>query len=270
MIPYVVAVAKEYRTGQEKKILPPDVCPVCQTPTIHEEGSPFYKCPNPVCPARVKQALIYFISRDAMNIDGVGDALIELLVDQGIVKTIADLYALSDPVKKITLTSLPGIGEKKYSEMIKQIELSKKNPLRRRINGIGIEGIGKKTAKVLEQELSTKTDFAQGIKDLLQVLSDEEFLSSIYGMGKETVQSIQEFISTPNHIELLYRLQELGWVLQIDKPSGEGILEGKHFAITGTFEYGRQELVARLESQGGVFDSEPLKTTIFLLAGAKA
>jgi DNA ligase (NAD+) len=144
VIPYIVNVITDRRPADAKKILPPHVCPSCGEKVVHEDIH--YYCENPVCSAQVKEKIIHFVSKNCMDIEGIGDSTVDLLVQQGILKDVSDIYKLLDPKVQFHIGKLPGFADKKIFEIVKQIEESKKKPLWRLLNGLGIPGVGKKTA----------------------------------------------------------------------------------------------------------------------------
>jgi|GEM_PF-660943 len=154
VIPYVVAPVINARTGSEIEIVIPVTCPVCHTEVVRSKTDIHIYCPNATCPAQIKGKIAYRVSRDAMNIDGVGDSIIELLVDQGLVKNVADLYTLEQPQKRIQMMAMPLIGQRKFQLITDELKKSKNNALRRVINGLGIQHIGKKTAQIIVEAIT--------------------------------------------------------------------------------------------------------------------
>ncbi len=136
VIPYVVGPVKQSRNGDEQEIAIPTHCPVCNTEVVRSKTDIHIYCPNATCPAQIKGKIAYRVSRDAMNIDGIGDSIIEQLVDQGLVNTVADLYSLEESQKRLQMMAMPLIGQRKYHLIVEELKKSKNNPLWRVINGL--------------------------------------------------------------------------------------------------------------------------------------
>ena len=266
VIPYIVSVITDRRTGEEKIIHPPKKCPSCEGEISHADI--YYYCTNPHCPDKIKQEIEHFASKQGLDIQGIGQSSIDLLVDQKIIKTVADIYSLGDTTIKMQLLKFPWFGDKKVSEIISQIEESKHKPLRRLLNGLWIPHVGKKMA----QDLATKLAEHGTTNWMIQTLTSMEFLDAVYGIGEKTTQSIIEFFAKEHNQNMIQRLINY-WVnfdpkKYTDTSSNAG--EKWTFSITGTFDLPREEIVQLFEKQGYKFHEQPIKTTDFMLIGEKA
>ncbi|MDR2191153.1 MAG: NAD-dependent DNA ligase LigA [Candidatus Peribacteria bacterium] len=165
VIPHIMGVIKERRTGEEQLIQAPLFCPSCNDPVINS-GMHYY-CTNPNCPAQVKEKILHFVSKNAMNIQGIGEGVVDVLVDKGIMHNVADMYKLEDAALRIMLRKFPGFGDRKIYEITKQVKASKKQPLWRIINALGIPHVGEKTSqdicKLLAKEQADSLDKMQAI-----------------------------------------------------------------------------------------------------------
>lgn len=203
VIPYVVSVIKERREGTEDFITPPLLCPMCNSPVNNIDIH--YYCSNPSCPAQLREKILHFVSRDAMDIGGIGDSIVEILVDQGILHSVADLYQLTSIANQILLRKFPNFGEKKISELAQQLEKSKSQPLWRILNGLGIPNIGKKTAQDLADYLASKK--VKNLTQMLEILKDSESLQELYGFGEKVVMGIQVFFASAEILAVLRALE---------------------------------------------------------------
>lgn len=258
VIPKVVEVKQ--RPEDRRVFTMPAACPVCQSPVMRAEGEVASRCLNTNCPARLKESLGHFASRQVMDIDGMGDALIEQLVEKGLVKSIADLYALQYE----QLVDLERMGEKSARKIIDNIEGSKRRPLPRLIAGLGIAFVGERTAQLL----------ADGIGGLDELMAaDEARLLAVDEVGPKVSQSILGFFAESHNRELIGRLRQAG--LQFShqaavKPAG-GVLAGMTFVLTGTLpRMSREEAKAKIEAAGGKVTGSVSKKTSVVLAGEEA
>lgn len=211
---------------------------------------------------------MHFVSRDAMDIAGIGDAMVEVLVKQKILTSVADLYQLTKIENQILLRKLPNFAEKKISELVIQLEDSKKKPLWRLINAIGFPNIGKKIAQDLADYLASKK--VRNLEDFLKALADAE-LGTLYGIGEKILKGIQLFISSPETLNLLHALEKAG--LNFDATQGEkkeNQLQKGIFSLTGTFPIPRGELIAQMQKQGYHYEENPNSSTQWMLIGNKA
>ena len=257
VIPKVVRV--QAQGSYRRPFRMPTKCPVCGGKIVREEGEAASRCINTNCPARLKESILHFASRGVMNIDGMGDALVDQLVDRGLVKSVADIYDLT--VDK--LMALERMGEKSAGNIIRNIEKSRQNPLPRVLTGLGIRFVGERTAVFLAH--------AFGSLDKIVEASEEE-LQSAEEVGPIVAESIRQFFREPRNRELVEKLREAGlqFEYEIKKPAG-GPLDGLTFVITGTLpNLSREAAKAMIESAGGKVSGSVSRKTNFVVAGAEA
>jgi DNA ligase (NAD+) len=240
----------------------PDVCPVCGTPVGRAEGEAATRCPNRVCPAQVKGAIFYFARRFAMDVDHLGVALVEQLVDKGIVKDVADLYTL----KVEDIAALERMGDKSAKNVVDSIQGSKTRTLDRLLCGLGIPQIGQVAAKQLAEEARTL--------EQLVAWSEAEVrdrVDAIRGFGPKMVDSVVLYLADPVHHELLEKLKALG--VGAPQPVAEvakdGPLKGKSVCVTGVLSKKREDVHADIRAAGGEVHDSVKKTTSILVAGDK-
>lgn len=259
VIPEVAEVLKEKRTGNEKIFEMPKICPVCGAEAVREDGEAVTRCTGIECPAQLFRSLVHFVSRDAMDIDGLGPAMIEQLLDENLIANIADIYTL----KKEELLKLDRMGEKSVDNLIQAIEKSKTNSLDRLINSFGIRHIGTKTSKVL----------AKNFNDIDEMMNATyERYASINEVGDIMAESIVSFFENEQSQDLIKRLKEAGLNMRSNKKESEdNRFEGKVFVLTGTLPtYSRQEAANIIEELGGKTSSSVSKKTDYVLAGEEA
>ncbi len=256
VIPEVVEVKKEKRNGTEKKFKMPTKCPVCGADAIREEGESAIRCIGIECPAKQYRNILHFASREAMNIKGLGDSIIEEFLNRGMIKNIADIYNL----KLEDIASLKKNGKKFAQNLIEAINESKNNEFYRVINGFGIRHIGVKAAKQLAKRY-------QNI-DELQKASYEE-LVMIDDMGEIMAKSIYDFFSQEQTKDLIKKLKEYGVNLEAEvKKNFDNRFEGMIFVLTGGLDnYSRKEAEEIIEDFGGKTSSSVSKKTTYVLAG---
>ena len=260
VIPEVVEVIKERRTGAEKDFEMIKTCPMCNSQLIKKEGQVDYFCPNENCPARSVEQLIHFVSRNAMNIDGMGDRIMEDFYNFGFIKNITDIYHLKNHEKD--LIRLEGYGEKSVSNLLEAIENSKKNSLERLIFALGISHVGEKTAKIL----------ATNFKDLrtLQNATMEE-LVSISDIGDIIAKSLIDYFHDEKNLLTIDKLEELGLnfkYLGQEVNEDENFTE-KTFVLTGSLElFTRDEAKEIIENLGGKTSESVSKKTSVVIVGA--
>jgi DNA ligase (NAD+) len=257
VIPKVVRVVKE---GCERKPFKmPARCPVCGGEVIRAEGEAASRCINSNCPARLKESVLHFVARGVMDIDGMGTALVEQLVDRGLVKSIADIYKLTIE----QLLELERMGKKSAEKILQNIERSRNRPLPRVLNGLGIPFVGERTAQIL----------ADAFGDLDRIAkADVNELQSADEVGPKVAESIRGFFHEPLNRELVERLREAGlqFTHEVKRASG-GPLAGKVFVITGTLpNMSRDEAKAAIEAAGGKVTDSVSKKTSYLVAGEAA
>ncbi len=259
VIPEVVEVLKEKRTGDEKIFEMPKQCPVCGAPAVREDGEAVTRCTGIECPAQLFRSLVHFASRDAMNIDKMGPALIEQLLDRKLISNIADIYSL----KKEDLLSLERMGEKSVDNLLKAIEDSKNNSLDRLLNSFGIRHVGTKTAKIL----------AKNFNDLNEMVNATYLrFASINEIGDIMADSLVSFFQNDQTKDLITRLKNAGVNMKGNKKEIEdNRFEGKVFVLTGTLsDYSRNEASEIIENFGGKTSSTVSKKTDYVLAGEEA
>lgn len=237
----------------------PSVCPVCGTPSVRDEGESVLRCPNVSCPAQLLKNMIHFASKNAMNIDGLGEANMRLFVESGIVKSPADLYIL----RKEQIMNLERFGEKSAQNLINAIEASKSNEADRLVFGLGIRNIGQKAATLLCERFG-------GIDELLAAEKDE--ISAIEGFGDVMAESVYSALREPHILELISRLKEYGVNMTYSKKSlADNRFSGLTFVLTGTLPtMKRDEAKALIESFGGKVSGSVSKKTSYVVAGEEA
>ncbi len=257
VIPEVVETLPQKRTGQEKRYMLPSQCPVCGSRVI-QDGA-YYRCPGGLsCSAQLKRSIAHFCSRDAMDIENLGGKTVDLLVDQGLLGRISDIYHLS----REALVDLPGFAQKSVQNLLDAIEMSKKRSLPHFIYALGIPHVGEYVARVLAQRFHSLPGL---------MTAREEDLVGIPGVGPEISQSIQGFFAEAHNQEEIVRLQEAGvqatWKkIEDDHPGGT--LRNKTFVFTGSLEaYSRGEAQREVEKRGGRATSTVSDKVDFVVAG---
>jgi DNA ligase (NAD+) len=257
VIPKVVRVQSlgSYR----KPFVMPTSCPVCGGAVVREEGEAASRCINTNCSARLKESILHFASRGVMNIDGVGDALVDQLVDRGIVESVADLYTLTEE----KLMTLERMGKKSAGNIIRNIEKSKKNPLPRVLTALGIRFVGERTAVFLAEAFGELDAIASAGLDILQQAEE---------VGPRVAESIFKFFREPRNRQLIERLREAGlnFSYQSKRPKN-GPLRGLTFVLTGTLpNLSREEAARLIEAAGGKVSGSVSKKTSYVVAGEDA
>jgi DNA ligase (NAD+) len=256
VIPKVVEVVedKDHPRGTRKFHFPTH-CPVCGSEIVRTEGEVDYRCVNVDCPARLRESLLHFSARSVMNIEGLGEAVVTQLMDRGMVRSIADLYSLTEE----QLLSLERIGKKSAETLLKEIEGSKRNPLNRVLFGLGIRFIGERTAQLLAEEF--------GSMNALMAASAEE-LERVNEVGPRVAQAIREFFGLSRNRELVERLRAAGLTFTAEKRKKSSQLEGLTFVLTGTLpNLTREEAKAKIEAAGGRVSGSVSKKTNYVVAG---
>lgn len=258
IIPEIIKPIREKRDGSEAVITPPENCPACGSRAIRPVGEVAYRCENLNCPARLKESLVFFASRDAMDIDGLGPALVEQLVSGGRVANVADLYSLTAD----SLAELERMGPKSAANLIRSIEKSKQRPLYRLITALGIRHIGLKTARILADRMKHIDDFC---------MASVEQLTEIPEIGPKMAESLVNFFAEARNIEMLHRLAEAGVnMTETESVAGTGRLQGKTFVLTGSLvSMSRAEAEEKILAQGGKASSSVSKNTDYVVVGAE-
>ncbi len=254
VIPQVVKPIIEKRTGSEKEFRMPGSCPVCGSKAVREEGEAIRRCVNASCPAQVKERLRHFCSRDAMDIEGVGPALVDLLVEGGLVNDVADLYDLTKEV----LLGLEGIAERSSQNIMRAIRGSTDREFPRVLFALGIRHVGRTTANDL-------ADAFGGMEGLMSASKEE--LSKVEGVGDVVAGAIRNFFENPSNRKLVDRLREAGLSMR-SAPRSKGPLAGKLFLFTGELDsMARSEAEETVQRLGGKVSSSVTKSTDFVVVG---
>lgn len=256
IIPEVLEVSKHAESSEPYKM--PDFCPSCGEKVTREAGEAAIRCNNPDCPAQLLRMLIHFCSRDAMDIEGLGDANLELLVNEGMLKTAADIYKLDF----YRVAEFERLGKKSADNLKKAVEKSKENDLGKLIFALGIRHIGQKAAKLL-------ADRFQDMDGIISASKDD--ILSIDGYGEIMAESVVDFFSHPQAIELIDDLKAAGLNMRSEKKVIDNRFEGKTFVLTGTLsQFTRTQASEIIETYGGKTSSSVSKKTDFVLAGEAA
>ena len=259
VIPKVTRVLedKDHPRGH-KSFRMPEKCPVCGGQVVRTEGEADHRCVNANCPAKLRETILHFASRGVMNIDGLGDALVNQLTDRGMVRNVADIYKLT----KTDLLKLERMGDKSAQNVLDEIEDSKKLPLERVIYGLGIRFVGERTAQFLAEHF--------GSMDALINASEQELLE-VNEVGPRIAESIAQFFREPRNRELIKQLREAGLKFTGKKKERGTKLAGKTFVLTGTLaHYTRDEAKKMIEDAGGKVTGSVSKKTDYVVAGADA
>ena len=259
VIPEVVGVNKSKRDGTEKIFEMPIVCPVCGAEAVREEGEAVLRCIGIECPAKLYRSIIHFASKDAMDIDGLGEAIIQELIDRKLLNNIADIYALTFE----DVASLKKNGKKFAQNMMNAIEESKHRDLYRLINSLGIRHVGVKLAKTLTRYFKTMDKLMEASFEELRMIDD---------VGEITAQAIYEFFRQDQTIDLINKLKTAGVNMEtIKEENTDNRFEGKTFVLTGSLEhYSREQASEMIEKFGGKTSSSVSKKTDYVLAGEDA
>jgi DNA ligase (NAD+) len=258
VIPKIVEVKQ--RAADRKPFAMPAQCPVCGSDVVRVEGEAARRCLNTNCPARLKESILHFASRTVMDIDGMGQALVDQLVDRGHVRSVADIYALTLE----TLTDLERMGQKSAEKVLGRIEASRKRPLPRVLSGLGIPFVGERTAVLLAESMGSVDAIAKASLEQLQTVPE---------VGPKVAESIRRFFDEPHNQQLVERLRAAGlqFTHEITRTTAAAPLAGVTFVLTGTLPtLTRDEAKARIEAAGGKVNSSVSKKTNFVVAGEQA
>ncbi len=257
VIPKVVNVDESKPRGTREFHMPTH-CPVCGGHVVRAEGEADHRCVNANCPAKLRETIRHFASRGVMNIEGMGDALVNQLVDKGLVKDVAGIYALSEE----QLLGLERMGKKSAQNVLREIEQSKKLPLERVIYGLGIRFVGERTAQFLAEHFGSMDAFMK---------ASEEELQEVNEIGPRVSAAVREFFEEPKNVALIKRLREAGLMLTGKKKERRTTLAGKTFVLTGTLQrHTRDEAKKLIEDAGGRVSGSVSKKTDYVVAGAEA
>ncbi|MBN1940463.1 MAG: NAD-dependent DNA ligase LigA, partial [Candidatus Aminicenantes bacterium] len=260
VIPRVVGPMKDRRTGGESEFVPPSRCPVCGSRVHRAEGEVVSRCENSSCPAKLRESVLHFAGRRAMDIEGLGEALVDQLLDKNLVRSLPDLYALSAS----SLAGLERMGPKSAANLAAGIELSKSRDGGRLLFALGIRHVGEKTARTLADRY--------GDIEALAAASEEE-LRRIEDVGPVVAESLVFFFRQPENIALLEKLKAAGLNFRSERkaPAAGRPLEGKTYVLTGTLQgWTREQARAALEARGATVTDSVSKKTSYLIAGADA
>ena len=257
VIPRVVGPVLSERKGKLREFKMPDTCPVCGSEVDHPVGEAMSRCTNAACPAQVLERVRHFCSRGAMDIEGIGDVMAQQLTELGLVKNIADIYDLDE--KK--LANVPRTGEKTISNMMRNVEASKKRGLARLLTGLGIRFVGTQTAQILADDF--------GSIDALERASIEDLRKS-EGIGPEVASSVHLFLQQRANLEMIERLRNAGVVMTAPKraKATNGKLAGKTFVLTGALpNLTREDATGLIQQAGGKVTGSVSKKTDYVVAG---
>ena len=259
VIPEVDRVLKEKRDGTQKEFEIPKVCPVCGEELEKEESEVALRCTNSECPAQIYRSITHFVSRDCMDISGMGEAIVDALIDKNLLKDVADIYSL----KFEDFMSLEGFKEKSSQNLVDAVEKSKSNSLDKLLFGLGIRHIGKRAAKILSENF----DDIYKVKE-----ASVEQLNSLEDFGNIMAESVYEFFRKPQTNIIIEKLDKAGVNLKGNKKQKKSeILLGKTVCVTGSFDnYSRNDIVSMIEENSGKASSSVSKKTSFLIAGESA
>src|SRR6266581_3186030 len=259
VIPKVTRVLDDKDHARGHKLFHmPEKCPVCGGHVVRAEGEADHRCVNQKCPAKLRETILHFASRGVMNIDGMGDALVNQLTERKMVKDVADIYKLT----KADLLKLERMGDKSAQNVLNEIERSKKLPLERMIYGLGIRFVGERTAQFLAEHFGEMDDL---------VMASEEELQQVEEVGPRIAKSIVEFFAEPKNRELVDELRAAGLTFRGKKKERGTKLTGKTFVLTGTLaNYSRDEAKKMIEDAGGKVTGSVSKKTDYVVAGADA
>jgi len=261
IIPEVIGVDFSARPENAVPFKMPEYCPVCGAPALREEQEAVTRCTGIECPARLFRSILHFVSRDAMNIEGLGPAIIDMLLDKGFIKGIPDLYTLKD--KKEELIALERMGEKSVENLLQSIERSKENDLSRLIFGLGARYIGKRAAQLAAEYFKTMDALMEATSDEIQKV--EEF-------GEKMAKSLESFLKQEQTVHTINLLKEYGVNMESKvQRQKSGVFSGLTFVLTGTLPtYTRAEATELIEKRGGKVSGSVSKKTSYVLAGEDA
>ena len=270
IIPEVVRVLTELRPADATRLELPHTCQECGSELVREEGEAATRCVNSSCPAILRGALRHWVSKGALDVDGLGSKLIEQLVDRGLVGSIADLYRLDGAL----LASLERMGSKSADNLVAALEASKAQPWHRQLYGLGIHHVGEVNAKALAAAFPSAADLATAAAD------HADAITAVFGIGTEIAQSLQQWFATPANLKLLEQLERLGFSLAssaeelqaaAERSTASTQLSGQTFVLTGTLpSLSRSQAKELIEAAGGKVSGSVSKKTSYVVAGEEA
>lgn len=263
IIPEVIRSIPEKRPEDAKRYIIPNVCPICGAETIREDDGAHTRCTNPKCDAQAIRSIIYFVSKDAMNIEGFGPSSVEALMKDGYIKDIADIYYIKNYRDELIEKGIVG-KEKSVDNLIKAIEKSKDNDIDRLITGLGVKNVGKQSAKVLASNFANMDEIANANYEKLIVLPD---------FGETIVNDLIQYFHEEKYHTLIAKMREVGvnTTSKVSESKQDNRFEGKTFVITGTLPtLKRDEAATIIESYGGKVSGSVSKKTSYVLAGEEA
>jgi DNA ligase (NAD+) len=263
VIPKIVKVVEHGQREEEFRM--PRKCPECGGHVTRAEGEADHRCINANCPAKLRETILHFASRGVMNIEGMGDALVNQLVERGLVKSVADIYQLTHK----DLMDLERMGDKSAQNVLEEIEASKKLPLERVIYGLGIRFVGERTAQFLAEHFGSLEELIKAAS--LAEEAGREKLQEVEEVGPRIADSIREFFQEPKNVQLVSRLKEAGLRFKGVRKQRGTKLAGKTFVLTGTLEKRTREQAKKLiEDAGGKVSGSVSKKTDYVVAGSEA
>jgi len=255
VIPQVVRPLPERRTGQEREFRMPRKCPACGSEVVRLEGEVAHRCLNASCPARIKQSILHFASKDGLDIDGLGEKAVDQLVDKGIVTRLGDLFRLD----RERLIPLERFGEKSAENLLSSLEAAKSPTLSRFLFALGIPGVGSHIAEVLATRFDT-------LERVMDATLDE--LTAVPEIGPQTAEAITRFFANPENEMTIRDLLAAGLTIRPARPTGKGPLAGKRFVLTGALDsMTRSEASSRIKERGGQVSSSVSRNTDFVVVG---
>ncbi len=258
IIPEVLSVVKEKRTGKELLFHMPEFCPVCGAKVYREEGEAAYRCTGVECAAQIARNIIHFASRDAMDIEGMGPAMVDKLLENKIISSVADIYEINPE----DVARLDKMGKKSAENLAAAIEKSKQNDLSKLIYALGIRHVGARNAQILAQRFET-------LDNLME--ADKEIISSVNEIGEIIAESIVCYFGQPQNRETIEKLRAHGLNFKCRETKKEGVFSGKTFVLTGTLPtMNRNEASKLITDNGGKVSSSVSKKTDYVLAGEEA
>jgi DNA ligase (NAD+) len=252
----VVKVVESRRTGHEKPFRMPAQCPFCDSPVVRPEGEVAHRCTNPNCGAQLRERIKHFVSRNGMDIEGIGDKIVGRLLESGVIRDAADLYSIT----KDQLLELERFADKSADNLLAAIAASKRPPLERFLFALGIRHVGEFVARVLTRRLgSVRTIGAASLEEL----------TAIDGVGPVIAESIFKFFHEPHNLKVLEKLEKAGVRPVVEKQARSSALEGKTFVFTGGLKgFSREKAKEMVESLGATAASSVSKKTSYVVAGA--